>query len=73
MVKMCDKSLVRPLFTIFRNSLNSLNSLEVRSMFLDISKAFHKVWHEGLLYKLKSSGISKNLLNLIKRYLTDRS
>ena len=48
-------------------------SLEVRSIFLDISKAFDKVWHEGLLYKLKSFGISGNLLNLIKHYLTDRS
>ena len=47
-------------------------SLEVRSIFLDISKAFDKVWHEGLLYKLKSFGISGNLLNLIKHYLTDR-
>ena len=32
-------------------------SLEVRSVFLDISKAFDKVWHEGLLCKLKSTGI----------------
>ena len=47
-------------------------SLEVRSIFLEISKAFDKVWHEGLLYKLKSFGISGNLLNLIKPYLTDR-
>ena len=27
-------------------------TLEVRSVFLDISKTFHKVWHEGLLFKL---------------------
>ena len=32
-------------------------SLEVSSVLLDISKAFEKVWHEGLLYKLKSMGI----------------
>ena len=31
--------------------------LEVRSVFLDMSKPFDKVWQEGLLYKLKSTGI----------------
>ena len=38
--------------------------LEVKSVFLDISKAFDKVWHKGLLYKLKSLGISGELYNL---------
>ena len=46
--------------------------LEVRSVFLDISKAFHKVWHKGLLYKLKSMGISGELYELIENYLTGR-
>ena len=32
--------------------------LKVGSVFLDISKAFDKVWQEGLLYTLKSMGIS---------------
>ena len=41
--------------------------------FLDISKAFDNVWHEGLLYKLKCFGSSENLLKLIKHYLADRS
>ena len=36
-------------------------SLEVRAVFLDISKAFDKVWHEGLLFKLKQNEISGNL------------
>ena len=40
--------------------------LEVRSAFLNKSKAFDKVWHEGLLYKLKSMGISGKLYNLLK-------
>ena len=46
--------------------------LEVRSAFLDISKAFHKVWHKGLLYKLKSMGISGDLFNLLENYLSGR-
>ena len=47
-------------------------SLEFHSIFLDISEAFDKVWHESLLYKLMSFSICGNLLNLIKHYLTDR-
>ena len=39
---------------------------------MDISKAFNKVWHEGLLYKLESIGISGNLLNLFCSFLNDR-
>ena len=46
--------------------------LEVRSIFLDISKAFDKVWHKGLLYKLKSVGISGDLFNLLENYLSGR-
>ena len=47
-------------------------SLEVRGVFLDISKAFDKVWHKGLIYKLQSVGISGNLLNLITSFLDNR-
>ena len=47
-------------------------TLEVRSVFLDISKAFDKVWHEGLLYKIKSMGISGELFKLLENYLTGR-
>ena len=46
--------------------------LEVRAVFLDISKAFDKVWLEGLLYKLKSMGISGELYNLLENYLSGR-
>ena len=47
-------------------------SLEVRAVFLDISKAFDKVWHDGLVFKLKQSGVSGNLLKNFKSYLSDR-
>ena len=38
-------------------------SFKVRSVFLDISKAFDKVWHEGLLYKLNSVETQVNFIN----------
>ena len=37
-----------------------------------MSKAFNKVWHEGLLFKLKSYGIDGNFLNVLQNYLTNR-
>ena len=46
--------------------------LEVRSVFLDISKGFDKVWHEGLIYKIKSMGISGELYKLLENYLSGR-
>ena len=45
--------------------------LEVRSIYLDMSKAFDKVWHEGLIFKLKQNGIEGKLLNLFESYLTN--
>ena len=39
---------------------------------MDISKAFDRVWHDGLLFKLKQNGVSGNLLGLIKSFLSDR-
>ena len=47
-------------------------TLDTRATFLDISKAFGKVWHEGLIFKLQSYGIYDNLLLLLKNYLKDR-
>ena len=45
---------------------NSFNAcLDIRALFLDISKAFDKVWLQGLLYKLKQSGILGNLLETL--------
>ena len=47
-------------------------NFETRAAFLDISKAFDKDWHEGLLFKLKRNGITGNLHLFISDYLNDR-
>ena len=45
---------------------------DTRTVFLDISKAFDKVWHDGLLLKLRYNGISGPLLNLLSEFLGER-
>ena len=45
---------------------------EVRAIVCDISKAFDRVWHKGLLFKLKSAGVSGSLLTWFSNYLNGR-
>ena len=40
---------------------------------LDISKAFDRVWHKGLLAKLPMFGLHHTLINRIGSFLSDRS
>ena len=53
--------------TLFANP-----SLEVCDVFLDLSKAFDRVWHDDLLYNLKSNGTDSSLFKLIKSFLNKR-
>ena len=46
--------------------------LDVRSVYLDISKAFDRVWQDGLIFKLKRCGVAGQLLSLIESFLNDR-
>ena len=66
-------STINQLLSITTTIYNAFeNHDETRAIFLDISKAFDKVWHEGLLYKLKCNGISDSLFTLLGDYLTNR-
>ena len=58
------------LSTEWNQSLDNGNDTFVVA--LDIAGAFDKVWHEGLVVKLRSLGVSGPLLLLIKNYLQHR-
>jgi len=55
----CDSTTNQLLYLVnaIREAFEEPNSLEVRAIFLDISKAFDKVWHQGLLFKLRQNDI----------------
>ena len=58
-------SIIHEIQTAFDNN----PTVDVRGVFLDISKAFDKVWHDGLVFKLKSYGVEGELLSLLKNYI----
>ena len=41
----------------------------MRGVFLDISKGFVKVWHDGIIFKLKAYGPEGEPLSLLKNHL----
>ena len=72
--RLCD-STINQLLSITHSIFEAFNCnppLEIRSVYLDISEAFDRVWHEALIYKLKICGVSGNLLLLLKSFLSDR-
>ena len=44
----------------------------IRAVALDISKSFDRVWHAGLLHKLKLYGISGQIFGFISSFLSNR-
>ena len=66
-------SCINQLLSITHGIYASLDEgYEVRGVFLDMSKVFYKVWHEGLIFKLEQNGIPGKLLRLIKDFLCNR-
>ena len=48
------------------------NSEDICLVFLDASRAFDRIWHEGLLYKLQSMGVHGDILEWIRNYLQNQ-
>ena len=66
-------SCINQLLSIMHEIFKSFDDgWEVRGVYLDISKAFDKVWHEGLLLKLTLNGITRNWLKLMEDFLANR-
>jgi hypothetical protein len=66
-------STVHQLLEIYNNILNSLENKEANCfVFCDFSKAFDKVWHRCLLHKMKSYGITGNVIDWFSSYLIGR-
>ena len=58
------------LYNTFCHALDS--GKEVRVVFCDISKAFDRVWHAGLIHKLRAAGISGKQLKWFVSYLRNK-
>ena len=66
-------SCINQLLSINHEILSAFDiGLEVRGLFLNISNAFDKVWHVGLIYKLHQNGIYGDLIDVLNDFLTNR-
>ena len=66
-------SFINHLLSITYDIYQSLDQgYEVRGVLLDISKAFEKIWHKGLIHKLKQNGIDGPLLKILTDFLKSR-
>lgn len=66
-------STVYQLLDIYHQITQSIDAKQHTCIvFCDVSKAFDRVWHKGLLFKLRQHGINGNLLQWISHYLSNR-
>ena len=66
-----SESCVHQPILIFHDIYNAFDADPslLRGVFLDFSRASDKVWHEGLLCKVKCMGIDEILLKLVESFL----
>jgi hypothetical protein len=64
-------STIQQTHRIVNNTATSLKEKTLCTVFLDIAQEFDKVWHDGLLYKIKNTFPSLYYL-ISKSYITER-
>ena len=64
----CEYQLLSIVHKIY-GSFDCNPPFDVRAAFLDISKAFNRVWHKGLICKIKCLGITGLPMQLIQGFL----
>ena len=68
-----NDSTVKQLLSITHAIYKAFDSnQEIRAIFLDISRAFDRVWYEGIIFKLQQLGVEGEAINIIKSFLADR-
>ena len=67
-------STIYQLLNIYDDFVSALDrNIPTQAIFFDISKAFDRVWHRGLVHKLDAVGIRGSLLKWFESYLKNRT
>ena len=67
-----DSTVSQLLYIVHKIRINWAYNKITHGLFLDVSSAFDKVWHRGLLAKLSQAGIDDMFYDIISSYLNDR-
>ena len=67
-----DSTVSQLMYIVHNIKQNWTNKKITQGLFLDVSAAFDKVWHNGLLAKLDQIGVEGTFLDTIRSYLAGR-
>ena len=70
--KLLDSTVLQLISLVHKMYENLDKGRNISIIFLDVSKAFDRVWHHGLIFKLKAFGIWGPLLQWFESYLSNR-
>ena len=67
-----DSTVSQLLYIVHNIKQNWTNKKITQGVFLDVSSAFDKVWHNGLIAKLNQIGVNDTFLHTIRSYINGR-